>query len=236
MRKGKKVKILLAIFIVLAIASVAVWLIFSNSNNVTHKKWYTAEDLGITEIKSPVDFNGNGIDDYSDIVLGARKDAENHPKYDGRYIAGGYPPDDIGVCTDVVWRAFKNAGYDLREMVDIDIQLRPEAYTNVEKRDKNIDFRRVKNLLVFFKKYAIELTVDVDAVEEWQAGDIVIFNEDKHIGVVSDKRSPDGVTYIIHNGGQPNREEPYLDWGNPTSHFRFDASLVDEAILVAWSD
>ena len=236
MKTGKKVRIVFAIIIVCAIASAVVWFAAGDSNKITYKKWYTAEDLGIAEIKSPVDFNGDGIDDYSDIVLGARKDAENHPKYDGRYFAGGYPPDDIGVCTDVVWRAFKNAGYDLREMVDIDIQLRPEAYTNVEKRDKNIDFRRVKNLLVFFREYGIELTVDVEQVEEWQAGDIVIFNGDKHIGIVSDRRTSYGQPYIIHNGGQPNREENYLDWGNPTSHFRFDASLVDESIFVAWED
>ena len=236
MSKGKKVKAVLAIIIVLAIAFVSVGLIVADRYNVIPKKWYTAEDFGITEIKSSVDFNKNGIDDYSDIVLGARKDAENHPKYDGRYIDGGFPPDNIGVCTDVVWRAFKNAGYDLREMVDLDIQLRPEAYTYVEKRDKNIDFRRVKNLLVFFREHAIELTVDVEQIGEWQPGDIVIFNGDKHIGIVSDKRSVDGMPYIIHNGGQPNREEDYLDWGNPTSHFRFDASLVDESLLIAWED
>ncbi|MCH5317827.1 MAG: DUF1287 domain-containing protein [Eubacterium sp.] len=236
MSKGKKVKAVLAIIIVLAIAFVSVGLIVADRYNVIPKKWYTAEDFGITEIKSSVDFNKNGIDDYSDIVLGARKDAENHPKYDGRYYDGGFPPDNIGVCTDVVWRAFKNAGYDLREMVDLDIQLRPEAYTYVEKRDKNIDFRRVKNLLVFFREHAIELTVDVEQIEEWQPGDIVIFNGDKHIGIVSDKRSVDGMPYIIHNGGQPNREEDYLDWGNPTSHFRFDASLVDESLLIAWED
>ena len=236
MKASKKVKAVLAIIIVLTIVLVSASMIVGDRDNVVHKKWYTAEDFGITEIKSSVDFNGNGIDDYSDIVLGARKDAENHPTYDGRYFDGGFPPDNIGVCTDVVWRALKNAGYDLREMVDLDIQLRPEAYPAVENRDKNIDFRRVRNLLVFFRKYAIELTTDVEQIEEWQAGDIVIFKEVKHIGIVSDKRSKDGQPYIIHNGGQPNREEDYLDWGEPTSHFRFDASLVDEAILIPWED
>ena len=236
MKTGKKFKIILSIFIVFAIVFVSAGLIFADRYNVIPKKWYTAEDFGITEIKSSVDFNSNGIDDYSDIVLGARKDAENHPKYDSRYFNGGFPPDNIGVCTDVVWRAFKNAGYNLREMVDLDIQLRPEAYPAVESRDKNIDFRRVRNLLVFFRKYAIELTVDVEQVEEWQAGDIVIFKGEEHIGIVSDRRSVDGQPFIIHNGGQPNREEDYLDRGNPTAHFRFDASQVDESILVAWED
>lgn len=236
MKTGKKIKIVLAVLIALTIVFVSAWLFMSDRNNVIHKKWYTAEDFGITEIKSSVDFNGNGIDDYSDIVLGARKDAENHPKYDSRYFDGGFPPDNIGVCTDVVWRAFKNAGYNLREMVDLDIQLRPEAYSAVENRDKNIDFRRVRNLLVFFREHAVELTVDVEQIDEWQAGDIVIFKGEEHIGIVSDRRSKDGLPYIIHNGGQPNREEDYLDWGEPTSHFRFDASLVDEDLLIAWGE
>lgn len=38
---------------------------------------------------STVDFNGNGVDDYADIVTGARKDAENHPAYDSDYYQGG---------------------------------------------------------------------------------------------------------------------------------------------------
>ena len=236
MKASKTVKAVVGILAILIIVFLSAALIMANRYNVIPKKWYSAEDFGITEIKSSVDFNGNGIDDYSDIVLGARKDAENHPKYDSRYFDGGFPPDDIGVCTDVVWRAFKNAGYNLREMVDLDIQLRPEAYPAVENRDKNIDFRRVRNLLVFFRKYAIELTTDVEQIGEWQAGDIVIFKDVEHIGIVSDRRSKDGLPYIIHNGGQPNREEDYLDWGEPTSHFRFDASLVDESMLIAWEN
>ena len=56
-----------------------------------------------------------------DIVQGARIDAENKPNYRSAYYAGGYPPDDEGVCTDVVWRALKNAGHTLKDMVDADI-------------------------------------------------------------------------------------------------------------------
>ena len=239
MKSGKKRKTFFIVFLLLLIVLVSVWLIVANSNGIIKKKWYTAEDFGITEIKSSVDFNGNGIDDYSDIVLGARKDAKNHPKYDGRYFDGGFPPDNIGVCTDVVWRAFKNAGYDLREMVDLDIKLSPQDYTSVETRDKNIDFRRVRNLLVYFEKYGITLTTDTEEIDQWQAGDIVIFKGDEHIGIVSDKRNNIGEPYIIHNGGQPDREEDYLgriDPTNVTAHFRFDASLVDPSMLIAWED
>ena len=63
---------------------------------------------------------------------------------------------------------------------------------------------------IFFEEYAVSLTVDINEISEWQPGDIVIFEDDKHIGIISDKRNKDGQPYVIHNGGQPNREEDYL--------------------------
>ncbi|MBR2027721.1 MAG: DUF1287 domain-containing protein [Oscillospiraceae bacterium] len=202
--------------------------------NILPEITFKASCFDIGTVHSTVDFNNNGVDDYTDIMLGARKDAENHPKYDSSYWAEGYPPDNIGVCTDVVWRAFKNAGYNLREMVDYDIRLRPQAYPNIIKRDDNIDFRRVVNLRVFFEEYGQKLTLDTTDISQWQPGDIVIFGNDKHIGIVSDKRNIKGQTYIIHNGGQPNREENYFKRGEVTGHYRFDASLVEEYILIEW--
>ena len=197
-------------------------------------KVYYAKDFNIETVISTFDYNKNGVDDYTDIMLGARIDAQNFPKYDGIYYPEGYPPDNIGVCTDVVWRAFKNAGYSLRDMVDNDIALNKESYPAVQKRDKNIDFRRVRNLRVFFERYAVSLTTDINEITQWQPGDIVIFGDDKHIGIVSDKRNRKGQTYIIHNGGQLKREEDMLYRSVVTGHYRFDASIIDDKILVKW--
>ncbi|MBR4116465.1 MAG: DUF1287 domain-containing protein [Clostridia bacterium] len=224
------------VVIVLIIAFLATAVFFLDYFNLIPKSSYTAEDFRIETVKSSVDFDTDSTDDYTDILLGARKDAKNHPKYDGKYIDGGYPPDNIGVCSDVVWRAFKNAGYNLREMVDSDIAARPDAYPLIKKPDTNIDFRRVRNLRIFFDKYAVSLTTDIEKIEEWQPGDIVIFNNNKHIGIVSDKRTRDGITYIIHNGGQPNREEDYLKRSVVVAHYRFDASKIDKAILKKWNE
>ncbi len=221
------ITVIAAVFFVVA-------LIVLNQFNLLPQKTYTAEDFDIERIISSVDYNENGTDDYTDILLGARTDATNHPTYNGAYYEGGYPPDNIGVCTDVVWRAFKNAGYSLRDMVDQDITTRPEAYPLVEKPDNNIDFRRVRNLRIFFEEYAISLTLDIEEITEWQPGDIVIFENDKHIGIISDKRNRNGKPYVIHNGGQPNREEDYLDKSTVTGHYRFDASKIDESVLVKW--
>ncbi len=225
-----KKKILFVLVIVLFAMILSVLWYF----NLLPKKTYTAEDFNIETVKSTIDYNGNGVDDYRDIMLGARLDAKNRPKYDGAYQAGGYPPDNIGVCTDVVWRAFKNAGYSLKDMVDRDVERRLDDYTNIEKPDKNIDFRRVKNLRVFFEEYAISLTLDIDKTADWQPGDIVIFGNDKHIGIVSDKRNRKGQPYIIHNGGQPNREEDFLCKSEVTGHYRFDASKINEEVIVCW--
>lgn len=195
---------------------------------------YDAAHFGIDTVHSAADGNRNGTDDYTDILLGARADAERHPTYDGTYYLGGYPPDDVGVCTDVVWRAFKQAGYSLRDMVDRDIRRRPQAYPKVKQPDSNIDFRRVSNLYVFLEEHALSLTRDVEAIAEWQPGDIVIFDDDRHIGIISDRRAADGKPYVIHNAGQPAREEPYLDAARVTGHYRFDATRVDGAVLAHW--
>lgn len=196
---------------------------------------YTLSEFGIETIKSAIDFNNNGIDDYTDILNGAKMDARNKPRYKSEYYAGGYPPNNIGVCTDVIWRAFKNAGYSLKDMVDNDIEENQNDY-DIPVIDKNIDFRRVVNLRVFFDKYAVTLTNDINKINEWMPGDIVIFGNNKHIGIVSNYRNKDGVAYIIHNGGQPIREENYLVRAKVTKHYRFDASKIDSNLLVLWSD
>jgi len=199
-------------------------------------KSYDAQAFGISTAKSSVDYDHDGRDDYADFLLGAQKDAKNHPRYDGRYLESGWPPENIGVCADVVWRAFREAGYDLRAMVDKDIAARRSAYTSITRPDSNIDFRRVRNLKVFFEKYGQALTLDKTRIDQWQPGDIVIFGANKHVGIVSDKRNADGVCWIIHNGGQAQRDEDYLSRTTMeiTGHYRFDASRVPADMLVQW--
>ena len=225
-------KIIIIRNIILTLIAVSICFASIYISDIFGVRVYSSEHFGIETVKSTVDFNSNGVDDYTDILLGARKDAENRPTYDGRYWQEGYPPDDIGVCTDVVWRAFRNAGYSLRDMIDKDVNLRPDAYYQITTPDKNIDFRRVRNLTVFFDEYAITLTDDINDIEAWQPGDIVTFNNDKHIGIVSDKRNKLGRPYIIHNAGQPQREEDYLGMAPVSGHYRFDASLISEDVLV----
>lgn len=219
------VMIVLAVGISMGIYTAYYW-------NIIPKKTYTAEHFGIKTVKSTMDFDKDGVDDYADIMLGARMDAKNHPKYDGSYWDGGYPPDSLGVCTDVIWRAFKNAGYSLKDMVDKDVEENLEAYS-IKIQDKNIDFRRVNILKVFFSRHAQQLTLDTKQKEQWQPGDIVIF-EDRHIGIISDKRNKNGIPYLIHNAAQPRREEDSLTKMGITGHYRFDASLIESDMLISF--
>lgn len=224
------------IFIMIIILFTLLVLFIMDYYNLIPKEYYKASDFAIKTIYSKSDYNDNNIDDYTDFVLGARKDAENHPTYISKYYENSYPPDNEGVCTDVIWRAFKNAGYSLRDMVDNDIKNNREDYPNITNRDPNIDFRRVINLEIFFSKYADHsLSLNPKDIKEWQPGDIVIF-EHKHIGIVSDRRNKDGISYVIHNYGQPIREEDFLTKKKITGHYRFDATLIPKEILRKWEE
>ena len=132
------------------------------------------------------------------------------PKYKSKYYDTGYPDDEYGVCTDVIAFGLLGTGYDLMELVNEDIVNHPLDYdiTNV---DKNIDYRRVRNLKIYFDRKAISLTTDVNEIEQWQGGDIVVF--EKHIGIISDKRNKKGIPYVIHHANyyQLNYEEDILE-------------------------
>ena len=188
-------------------------------NIIPHRR-YSNEDFGITTYTSTVDKDGDGIDDQTDILQNVRTYIDTEPKYKSKYYAGGYPDDEYGVCTDVVAQGLLHAGYDLQQLVDADIAANPEMY-QVEKADPNIDFRRVRNLIVYFSNHAISLTTDISQIDQWQGGDIIVF--EKHIGIISDKRNKDGVPFIIHhaNPAQRQYEEDILGYRNDiVGHFR----------------
>ena len=213
----KKIRIYIAM-ILLVIMAVSVHLLYI-FNIIPHKK-YTNEDFGIAIYISEVDKDGDGIDDQTDILQNVRAYIATRPTYKSKYYDGGYPNDGYGVCTDVVAQGFLHAGYDLRELVDADIAGHPELY-DVTKADPNIDFRRVRNLLVYFQNHAISLTTDLMQINEWQGGDVIVFK--KHIGIVSDKRNKNGVPFVIHHANPYQRyyEEDILENRNDiVGHFR----------------
>lgn len=206
------------VFLALLIMACLIYILYI-LNIIPHRK-YTNADFGIETYVSAVDKDGDGIDDQTDILQNVRAYIATEPEYKSKYYAGGYPDDGYGVCTDVVAQGLLHAGYDLQKLVDEDIAAHPEMY-DVDKADPNIDFRRVCNLLVYLKNHAESLTTDVAEISEWQGGDIIVFK--KHIGIVSDKRNKNGVSFIIHHANpyQRHYEEDILENRDDiVGHFR----------------
>ncbi|MBR6708093.1 MAG: DUF1287 domain-containing protein [Clostridia bacterium] len=215
MRK-KQMRRIAGVFCLIA-AAMAAFLLWRH-NYIPHPK-YPGERFGIAQYHSRIDADGDGVDDQRDLLAAARDYLATEPKYESRYYADGYPDDGYGVCTDVVAQAMLGAGYDLRSLVDAHIRANRELYA-IEMPDDKIDFRRVRNLAVYFAATAQPLTVDPHDIEAWQGGDIVIF--EGHIGIVSDMRNRKGVPFVLHhaNPWQAAYEEDILTTWPILAHYR----------------
>lgn len=211
----KKKLLIIIIFICLFII---LYLLY-HFNYIPHKK-YSNNYFNIESYVSNVDKDNDGIDDQTDILDSARKYIATKPKYKSKYYNTGYPNDGYGVCTDVVAFALKDAGYDLQSLVNEHILAHKDLY-DIEVVDKNIDFRRVKNLKIYLDYNAQSLTTDINDIEKWQGGDIVVFKN--HIGIVSDNRNRKGISFVIHHANpyQKYYEEDILEYHNDiVGHYR----------------
>ncbi|MBR3503193.1 MAG: DUF1287 domain-containing protein [Clostridia bacterium] len=180
---------------------------------------YNRARFGVETLRSQTDRDGDGLDDWSDLMLAARRYVGTHPVYDAEYY-DGYPPEGHGVCADVIWQALKGAGYDFKTLLDADIAAHPNLYPlPIDAPDPNIDFRRVVNLQVFFERRCQKLTNDAAQIAEWQPGDIVFY--EGHVAVVSDRRNAEGRPWVIHHTGRGAFEEDALDYKPITGHYRW---------------
>jgi len=134
--------------------------------------------------------------------------------YDPAYFKIDYPNGDIpsnkGVCTDVVIRSYRKLGIDLQKEVHEDIKANFRKYPQkwgLSGPDKNIDHRRVPNLMTFFERNGAVKPI-TNNLTDYLPGDIVCWDLGggiTHIGIVVDKKSSDGTrNLIVHNigGGQ----------------------------------
>lgn len=132
--------------------------------------------------------------------------------YDSSYYSIDYPngdiPGDKGVCTDVVIRAYRKIGIDLQKEVHEDMKANFNAYPKIwglKTTDKNIDHRRVPNLMTYFKRKGAEKPISYKA-NDYFPGDVVSWNLGgaiTHIGIVVNKKSTDRKRYlIVHNIGE----------------------------------
>ena len=195
MKKKILIFIILVIFIIISFAFLYLF------NFIPHRK-YTNKDFGIEDYISKTDKDGDGIDDQTDILENVRKYIATKPKYKSKYYNNGYPTDEYRVCTDLIWYALDNAGYDLKSLIDEDIKANKDAYDK-DVGDANIDFRRVRNIKVFLDRNVLVLPNN----DEFNPGDIVVY--DNHIAIISDIKNKNKENYIIHHDGV----HAYLDNG-----------------------
>lgn len=131
--------------------------------------------------------------------------------YDPQYFSISYPNGDVpaakGVCTDVVIRAYRKLGIDLQKEVHEDMKSNFSLYPKkwgLKTTDKNIDHRRVPNLMTYFSRHGKVKAISTLS-KDYAVGDIVAWNLGgaiTHIGIVVNKKSPDGQRYmIVHNIG-----------------------------------
>ena len=168
---------------------------------------------------------------YDSLCIAAIELTKQTVVYDPAYYSIDYPngdvPADRGVCTDVIIRTYRKCGVDLQKEVHEDMKSAFDSYPTtwgLSKTDKNIDHRRVPNLMTFFDRHNASKLI-TDNPKDYLPGDIVCWNlggEVTHIGIVVNIKSPDGrKNMIVHNVGQGQVMEDCLFDFRIIGHYRY---------------
>lgn len=151
--------------------------------------------------------------------------------YDPAYVRLDYPggdvPQETGVCSDVIVRAFRKTGIDLQKEVHEDMSAAwpayPQRWGNA-RPDSNIDHRRVLNLMTFFDRRGKALPTTTSR-DDYLPGDIVAWDLGggvPHIGIVSNLVTQSSKHFlIIHNIGAGAKAEDVLFNWKITGHYRY---------------
>lgn len=170
-------------------------------------------------------------DFYDQLSIAAIELTKQKVIYDPTYFKISYPngdvPADRGVCVDVVIRAYRKLGIDLQKEVHEDMKDNFNVYPKqwgLKTTDKNIDHRRVPNLMTFFKRQGASKPISQNP-KDYLPGDIVCWNlwgGINHIGMVVDTLSADKKHYlIVHNIGAGQVLEDILFSYKIIGHYRF---------------
>lgn len=166
------------------------------------------------------------------LVEAAIERTTHEVRYDPSYFVIDYPngdvPAEVGVCTDEVIRSYRAVGVDLQRLVHEDMEQNFSAYPRkwgAKKTDRNIDHRRVPNLMTFFERQGASLPVTLDA-RDYRPGDVVTWDLSggmTHIGLVVNVPSDADAArmQIVHNiGAGPKMEDVLFGW-KITGHYRY---------------
>lgn len=176
------------------------------------------------------------------VVERARQEVERRVTYEAAhyedlpYPAGDVPPA-VGCCTDLLIRAYRNAGVDLQKAVYEDYKAHADGYP-VASRDE-LSHRRCRNLVVWFRRHAQERPRGLDeaALKDCRPGDVVFFNFAKydekypdHVGIISDRPFRNGVPYVYDNLGPQASERLITTLPIVHSRFRWGEEEAGEPI------
>lgn len=243
-------------FLIIIVILLVVIIVIISVREFSFKKEYTAptalsDDLpryrviDLDNVGCVSDADSDGINDQKDILLGAKKQLEAKAKNifiegssEPNYYKGGDPPQDWALCTDIIARAFIEAGLDLRGLVYEDIKNNFNEYPlreiwNQRVCDPDIDYRRIQNLEIFFKRNGKVLLTNFDISKYenlscWLPGDVVFFDMDgdgysDNAGIISDNTTRSGVPKVIYNYIDPGYtcERDILGKETITGHYRY---------------
>lgn len=168
-----------------------------------------------------------------DLVAAALYRTTQSVTYDGRYFSIPYPNGDVpahlGVCTDVVIRAYRALGEDLQQRVHEDMAANFSLYPSrriwgLTRPDRHIDHRRVPNLQTFFRRFGETLPLTQNP-DDYRPGDLVTWmlpGNLPHIGIVVDQVvAGEGRPWIVHNIGAGPKLEDRLFAYPITGHYRY---------------
>jgi uncharacterized protein len=173
----------------------------------------------------PLPSYGDGQEDGFDakLVRAAHQLTKIPGGYDPKYMKIAYPmgdvPEGMGVCTDVIVRAYRGLGVDLQQLVH---------HSRLGTGDTNVDHRRVQVLIKFFAKHGENIAVS-PFPESYKPGDIVAYDvpwgrtSKWHIAIVTDQLSPSLRPMVVHNRGYGAKLEDALFHKRIIGHYRLDA-------------
>jgi uncharacterized protein len=146
--------------------------------------------------------------------------------YDPAYVALKYPGGDVpvstGVCTDVIVRAYRQIGVDLQQLIHEDMQRNFAVYPKLwglKQPDKNIDHRRVANMMTFFERRGASLPIN----SEYLPGDLVTYDLGTiglHIAIVTNIKTNDGYQ-MVHNACCGTKVETIPRNWKINGHYRY---------------
>jgi uncharacterized protein len=175
----------------------------------------------LTEITDPV---------ARRLVAGGTAQTAVTKSYDPAYVPLAYPGGDVdkktGVCTDVIIRAYRQLGIDLQKLVHEDMARNFAAYPKLwglKQPDKNIDHRRVANLMTFFQRQRAALPVSNNSTD-YQPGDIVTYDLGPsiglHIAIVTNVPGSNGYQ-LVHNACCGTKVETIPPSWKINGHYRY---------------